>query len=162
METSLHRQLKQLYAGENAQVEVPLDGYRIDAIDESGRLVEIQLGSLAAVRDKITALVTQHQVLLVKPIVVRKTLVKRTSRNGSVVDARLSPKRGSSLDLFEELVHFTSVFPHRHLILETPLIEVEECCGPATCGAPDEDRQRLDIFFLNSAPRNGSKPRYFG
>jgi hypothetical protein len=30
------------------------------------------------------------------------------------------------LDLFDELVYFTRVFPHPRLVLETPLIEIEE------------------------------------
>jgi len=30
------------------------------------------------------------------------------------------------LDIFEELVHFTRVFPHRRLTLEVPLIAIEE------------------------------------
>ena len=32
METSLHRELKSLYAGDDAQTEVVLDSYRIDAV----------------------------------------------------------------------------------------------------------------------------------
>lgn len=126
METSLHQQLKELYGGDNAQTEVRLDSYRIDAVDADGLLVEIQLGSLAAIRDKIGHLLEDHQVLLVKPIVARKTLVKRKSKRGRVVDRRLSPKRGCVLDLFDELVYFTRVFPHENLTLETPFIDVEE------------------------------------
>ena len=30
------------------------------------------------------------------------------------------------LDVFEELVHFTRVFPHRRLTLEVVLVEIEE------------------------------------
>ena len=55
METSLHRDLKTLYAGKDAQFEVSLGGYRIDVMS-GGRLVEIQHGSLAAIRDKVQAL----------------------------------------------------------------------------------------------------------
>ena len=36
METSLHRELKLLYAGRKAQYEVSLAGYRIDAIARGG------------------------------------------------------------------------------------------------------------------------------
>ena len=52
METSLHRDLKKLYAGDDSQTEVVLGGYRIDAVS-GGRLIEIQHGSLSAIRDKI-------------------------------------------------------------------------------------------------------------
>lgn len=126
METSLHRDLKALYAPGRSRLEVPLDDYRIDVVTSRGRLVEIQHGSLAAIRDKIRKLVDKHSVLVVKPIVARKILVKQDAKGGKVIERRLSPKRGSILNLFDELVYFTRVFPHRRLTLEVPLVEIEE------------------------------------
>jgi hypothetical protein len=125
METSLHRDLKARYAGKDAQFEVSLGGYRIDVVSD-GVLVEIQHGSLAAIRDKIQRLLRKHRVLVVKPIVARKTLVKQAAKDGEVIQRRLSPKRGTLLDLFDDLVHFTRVFPHERLTLEVPLVEIEE------------------------------------
>jgi len=129
METSLHRQLKAHYAGDNGQIEVIYDDYRIDAI-RNGRMIEIQHGSLAAIRDKIAALLENHRVTVVKPIVALKHLVKLDQRGGKVVDRRKSPKRGQLLDVFDELVYFTRVFPHRQLLLEVVLVEVEELRYP--------------------------------
>lgn len=125
METTLHRDLKRLYAGDDARLEVRVGSFRIDAVCGK-RLVEIQHGSLAAIRDKIRRLLEDHRVTVVKPIVVRKLIVKRDSKEGAVVSRRLSPKRGCLLDVFHELVHFTQAFPHRRLTLEVPLIEIEE------------------------------------
>lgn len=125
METSLHRDLKRLYAGDDARLEVRVGRFRIDAVCGK-RLVEIQHGSLAAIRDKVRRLLEDHRVTVVKPIVVRKLIVKRDSKEGAVVSRRLSPKRGCLLDVFHELVHFTRAFPHRRLTLEVPLIEIEE------------------------------------
>jgi hypothetical protein len=125
METSLHRDLKTLYADENAQFEVSLDGYRIDVISD-GRLVEIQHGSLTAIRDKVKVLLKKHQVVVVKPIVARKGLIKRASKDGPVTSRRLSPKRGTFFDVFDDLIHFTRVFPHKRLTLEVPLVDIEE------------------------------------
>jgi hypothetical protein len=129
METSLHRQLKQHYAAEGAQCEVVLAGYRIDAVVD-GRLFEIQHGSLAAIRDKIAALLAKHKVTVVKPIVATKQLVKLDKRGGAEISRRLSPKRGRVLDVFDELVYFTRVFPHKRLTLEVALVEVEELRYP--------------------------------
>ena len=84
METSLHRQLKEHYAPDVTQTEVVLGNYRIDAIHR-GRLIEIQHGSLAAIRDKIAALLENHRVTVVKPIVALKHLVKLKKRGGAVV-----------------------------------------------------------------------------
>ena len=91
METSLHRDLKTLYAGQDAQFEVSLDGYRIDVVS-GGRLVEIQHGSLAAIRDKVRSLLEDHSVVVVKPIVVQKLLVKRASKGGPVTCAAHEPQ----------------------------------------------------------------------
>jgi hypothetical protein len=125
METSLHRDLKSLYAGPDAQFELSMDGYRIDVVS-AGRLIEIQHGALSAIRDKIKALLAEHRVTVVKPIVVQRVLIKRTSKGGPIVGRRLSPKRGALIDLFDELVHFTRVFPHKRLTLEVPLVDIEE------------------------------------
>jgi hypothetical protein len=125
METSLHRQLKDHYLTEGAVLEQRVGRYRID-VARPGELVEIQVASLTAIRDKIAALVKEHRVLLVKPIVAKKTLVKLGRAGGRVIERRTSPKRGQLVDLFEELVHFTRVFPHRRLTLEVPLVEIEE------------------------------------
>ena len=129
METSLHRELKSLYAGRDARLEVPVGPYRVDAI-RAGRLVEIQHGSLGAIRQKVKRLLEGHRVVVVKPIVVRKLLVKRADMGGPVTGRRMSPKRGRLLDLFDDLVHFTQVFPHRRLTLEVPLVEIEEWRWP--------------------------------
>jgi hypothetical protein len=125
METTLHRQLKAHYAHDGAQLEQRIGRYRIDVID-GDELIEIQLGSLSAIRDKIAALVREHQVRIVKPIVACKHLVKQKRAGGQVVSRRRSPKQGTVLDVFEELVHFTRVYPHPRLVLEVALIEIEE------------------------------------
>jgi hypothetical protein len=125
METTLHRQLKALYAGPDARVEERLAGYRIDAV-RGCQLVEIQHGGLAAIRTKIARLLENHDVLVVKPLVVRKQLVRLAKRGGKELSRRLSPKQATLLDLFHELVYFTRVFPHPRLTLETPLVEIEE------------------------------------
>ena len=88
METSLHRELKALYAGPEARFEVPLGKYRID-VANADRLVEIQHGSLAAIRDKVRHLLRDHRVLVVKPIVVRKRLVKRAAKGGEIMVTKI-------------------------------------------------------------------------
>lgn len=128
METTLHRQLKLHYATDASQTEVSIDGFRIDAISSTGELIEIQHASLGALRDKTRRLLTdsERDLRIVKPIIARKRLVTFNKRNGKVVRSRMSPKRGELLDLFLDLVHFSTVFPMRGLTLEIVLIEAEE------------------------------------
>ena len=57
METSLHRSLKDRYAsGEDHRREVSIAGFRVDAIDDSGRLIEIQSGALGPLCAKLRRL----------------------------------------------------------------------------------------------------------
>ena len=125
METSLHRELKAIYAGDDSLQEVACEGYRIDAV-RRGQLIEVQHGSLAAIRDKVRSLLENHRVRVVKPLVARKLLVKKSRRQGEVISRRYSPKRCQWTDIFDDLVYFVSVFPHQRLVLEVALIEVEE------------------------------------
>lgn len=129
METSLHRQLKDAYCTGTAEIEVPLGDYRIDVV-QPGLLVEIQHGSLSAIRDKIQKLCEDHKVLVVKPILIEKRLVKLDKKDGEVIERRKSPKTGTLLDLFDELIYFTRAFPHPNLLLEVPLVDVDEIRYP--------------------------------
>jgi hypothetical protein len=125
MESSLHRQLKELYGGSPEVCEVVVGGFRIDAL-AGGRLVEIQRASLGAIRNKIATLVEGHRVTLVKPIPARTLIVRRQSVRGAELSRRYSPLKRSVFHLFEELVHFGTVFPHPRLELEVVLMEQEE------------------------------------
>jgi hypothetical protein len=110
-------------------MEVVLGDYRIDVV-QPGLLIEIQHGSLAAIQAKIQKLVLNHHVLVVKPILVEKCLIKLDQRDGLIVSRRKSPKRGALLDIFDELIYFTRAFPHPNLTIEVPLVDVEEIRFP--------------------------------
>ena len=117
MEHSIHRQLKSLYVSDSDRHEVTVDGYRIDAVDGE-RLIEIQYGSLGAIRNKIRRLLGSHDVLVVKPLAERKQLLKRAVPDGPVISTRKSPKKQTLWNLFDDLVYFVDVFPHPRLELE--------------------------------------------
>jgi hypothetical protein len=129
METSLHRQIKSHYARPGARIEERVGRFHIDVVYR-GELIEIQHSSLSAFRDKIAALLTEHRVRIVKPIVASKYLLKQKCEGGELVSRRRSPKQGTLLDIFDELVHFTRVYPHPRLTLEVVLIDIEELRFP--------------------------------
>lgn len=121
----MHQSLKRLYAESDAATEVKVGAFRIDAV-RGDQLIEIQFASLSSIREKIRTLVKTAKVRVVKPIVASRTIVRQTTSDGPVVSRRKSPKRGVTLDLFDELVYWTKVFPHPNLTLEVPLVSVEE------------------------------------
>ncbi len=125
METSLHRQLKTLYSAEPEDQEVRVETFRIDAVHR-GRLIEIQQGSLGAIRPKIRRLLEQHDVTVVKPLAARKLLVRRKREGGKIISTRHSPRRETIADLFADLVYFVDVFPNPRLTLEVVLTRQEE------------------------------------
>ena len=135
-ESTLHQQLKAHYAASTSRTEVRVGRYRIDAIVR-GRLIEIQFSSLASIRHKIRELLAEHRVLVVKPIIARKRIVKLARAGGDEIGRRMSPKRCGPISIFDELVYFTDVFPHRRLTLEAPLVEIDELRFP-------KRRRRLD------------------
>jgi hypothetical protein len=144
METSLHRQLKQLYAGEGAICEHRLGKYRIDAVKDK-ELIEIQHGKLAAIRDKVQELLKRRRVRVVKPLISRKLLIRLDRPGGKELSRRLSPKQATLWDLFHELVYFTRVFPHKRLTLEVPLVQIEETRYP---GHGKRRRWRKNDFIV--------------
>lgn len=125
MEHSLHADLKHFYAGPTPSVEVVVDGYRVDATSH-GWLVEIQQGPLWAIRKKTQALLEKHRVLVVKPIVMTRTIARLEGEGGQVISYRKSPKQGRQWDVFEDLVHFARVFPHPRLRIDVAFVDVVE------------------------------------
>lgn len=125
METTLHQQLKRCFVDDDSQTEVVMGNYRIDAV-RGDELIEVQCASLSAIRDKCRNLLRRHQLRVVKPVVIRTRITKLKKSGGTVTSRRMSPKRGNILDVFDDLIYFTRVFPHPNLTIEVPLICVEQ------------------------------------
>ena len=125
METSLHRQLKERYA-RGGCTEVPLKGFRIDAVTKAGMLIEVQSGALAPLRKKLTRLLADSQIRVVKPIVVARRIIRRARINGEDLSARFSPKKARPFDIFDDLIGLVQVFPHPNLEIEVVSVEIDE------------------------------------
>lgn len=117
-ERSLHAALKEWYAEQGDLLEREVDGYVIDIV-RGDLLVEIQTRNFAAMKRKVAALVGEHSLRLVHPIAAEKFIVKYGPDGVTQIDRRRSPKRGTVLDLFRELVSF----PHL-IALDTFSVEV--------------------------------------
>jgi hypothetical protein len=124
METTLHRQLKELWRGRNGLLEARVGRFRVD-VKRGRRLVEIQHSPLSSIRQKIDCMLGEWQVDIVKPIVTRRRIVM-LSRDRREQYARWSPRRQRLLDVFDELVFFGDVFPHPKLRLWIVPVEIVE------------------------------------
>ncbi len=131
METTLHRQLKAMYAPTAEATEVRLGRWRIDAVRQE-ELIEVQLGPLAAIGRKTQQLLREHRLRVVKPLVLRWHLVRLGRKGGRELSRRWSPKQGRLWHVFQELVHFMRVFPHDHLQLELLGVHVRQWRYPSS------------------------------
>jgi hypothetical protein len=129
MESSLHRELKNLYCDQLQETEVKLGKYRIDAMNR-GRLIEVQCSGLGAIRNKIRVLSQSHRIDVIKPLVARQKITMLDSQDGLPLRQRWSPKRCTPVDMFLELVHFVGAFPQKNLRLIVPVIETEQIRFP--------------------------------
>jgi len=127
VETSLHRQLKEHYGPKSGgRAEVTIEGFRIDAVSPDGTLTEVQSAALGPLKGKLRRLLPEYQVRVVKPVVLERRIVKLTRRGGAETSARLSPKRGAVVDVFDDLIGLARIFPHPHLSLEVLGVAVDE------------------------------------
>ncbi len=124
-EKSLHAALKAWYARPGDQAEQPVDGYVVDLV-RGDELIEIQTRNFAAIKRKLAALLPQHPVRLVHPIPAQKWIVRLDRDGATVLSRRRSPKRGTVLDVFDELVSIPHLVAHPQFSLEVLLVEVEE------------------------------------
>ena len=131
MESSLHRTLKDYYgSGSGGRSEVSLEGYRIDAVDARGALVEIQSGPLGPLRSKLCKLLPRFPVRVVKPVVLARRVVRKRRPGGPDLSSRRSPKRGSLTDVFEDLVGLAGLLSEQNLQVELLAVSIDEVRVP--------------------------------
>lgn len=123
-EKPLHAALKRWYADPGDLIEEPVGGFVIDLVRDD-LLIEIQTRGFASMKRKLGSLLDTHPIRLVYPIAVAKWIVK-VDDDGHQISRRRSPKRGSRLDLFAELVSFPELVAHPNLTIEVLLVHEEE------------------------------------
>src|SRR5207302_151250 len=99
---------------------------RIDAIAPDGTLIEVQTGALGPLREKLGRLLRARRVRVIKPVVVTRRIVRRDRRDGPDLSARLSPRRGSPADAFDDLVGLARLFPDPNLRIDVVEVAIEE------------------------------------
>jgi hypothetical protein len=123
-ETSLHNELKHLYADPGDQVEVSMDGFIVDIFRE-GLVIEIQTGNFSAIKKKIQILLENYAVKLIYPIPASKWIV-RVGPENQRIGRRKSPKKGRLEHLFLELVRIPHLALNPNFMLEVLMIHEEE------------------------------------
>lgn len=124
-EKPLHASLKQWCFEEGDRLEVPVDGFVVDVVRDD-LLIEVQTRGFSSMKKKLTTLLgSGHPVRIVHPIAVDRWIV-RLDADGAILGRRRSPKHGSVLDLFAELVSFPSLIEEPGLEIHVVLTEEDE------------------------------------
>jgi hypothetical protein len=124
-EKSLHAALKAWYARPDDRLEVPIDGYIVDIVQDD-LLIEVQTRNFSAIKDKLHDLTAEHAVRLVYPIAQEKWIVKLDRDLQHRTSRRKSPKRGRVEHLFQELVSIPRLLCNPNFALDVLLIQEEE------------------------------------
>lgn len=123
-ERSLHAALKDYLAQPDDQIEQAVDGYVIDIV-RADLLIEIQTRNFARLKTKLGRLLGNHPVHLVHPIASARWII-RQDQTGGHISRRKSPKKGSLLELFRELVYIPHLIDHPNFSLEVLLVHEEQ------------------------------------
>jgi hypothetical protein len=124
-ESSLHSALKDWYTRPGDRQEALIDGYLVDVATDD-LLIEIQTRQFGALRKKLGDLLMNYPVRLVHPIAAEKWIVRLPNTPDGAPQRRKSPRRGSLLELFKELVCLPGLLAHPNLSLEVLLVRVDE------------------------------------
>jgi len=122
-EQSLHNQLKEHYARPGDVVEGRVSGYVADIV-RGDSLIEIQTGNFQGeFRKKIRRLLRDHRVHVVYPVAERKWIIRQEEGRRT---RRVSPRRGRTEEVFNELVYAPDLPTTPGFSLEVALVDTEE------------------------------------
>lgn len=124
-ESSLHLSLKEWYSKPGDLLETQVDGFIVDLV-RGDLCVEIQTGNFAAIKKKISSLLDHHPVRIVYPIPFERILVRVDMNTERVLQRRKSPKKGTYLDVFGELVRIPRLVSRENLSIDVLLIREEQ------------------------------------
>jgi hypothetical protein len=128
-EGPLHAAVKALLAEPGDRLEVPVGRFVIDLVRADGELVEVQTGGFGALGAKLDALLDEHRMRIVYPVAAERRIV-RVDEHGEVLAARRSPKRATTVEVFDRLVAFPALLTHPNLTIEVLLLREDHVRGP--------------------------------
>ncbi len=140
-EKPLHAALKRWAAEDGDRFEVPVGRFVADIV-RGDQIIEIQTGSTAVLKRKLTALLGRRSVRLLIPIPVRKT-ISTIDGSGTEIQSRRSSKRGSLLDAFHELINLRAFLGDPNFTIDVVLIHEEEVRRPRS--RPKRRRKEWEI-----------------
>lgn len=125
-ETSLHRELKEIYAQKHkGNTEIEIENYICDIVcsDKNSTIIEIQTSNLSKLTKKIEKLTKFHKVKLIYPLATN-TYLQRQDETGKILSKRKSPKKKNIYSIFGELFSLYKLFNNKNFSLSILLCEI--------------------------------------
>ena len=124
-ETSLHRELKFLFCGYEGQTEVEIGGYVADGINEQGEIVEVQIGNLGPLKNKVKEFAANNKVRVIHPVIITK-YIEVYDCKGNKLYRRKSPRRGCPWDIFNALIYAPDLPLVPNLTITLAMVDIVE------------------------------------
>jgi hypothetical protein len=153
-EGPLHAAVKALLAEPGDRLEVPVGRFVIDIVRSDGELVEVQTGGFGPLVRKLDVLLDQHRIRIVHPVAAERRIV-RVDEHGQVLRARRSPKRATTVAVFDKLVAFPSLLTHPNFAIEVLLLRedhIRRAQPRTTRGRTRDPGERRLVGVLNRIP----------
>lgn len=123
-EKTLHSALKYYYEPNEKSHEQMTEGYFADVKNEEG-IIEVQTGSLGALKNKLAEYVKTADVTVVHPVIRKKTIIWIDADTFEATRAR-SSKVGRLEDAFGQLMYLGGVLKSPRLKVALPILDIEE------------------------------------
>ena len=123
-EKTLHSALKYYYEPNMLSHEQEAGGYLADIKNEEG-IIEIQTGSLGALRQKLTEYLKTTEVTVVHPVIRRKTILWIDEKTFETRRSR-SSKAQKPVDAFGQIMYLGPLPANSRLKIALPILDIDE------------------------------------
>ena len=123
-EKTLHSALKYYYEPDETSHEQKTGGYFADIKNEEG-IIEVQTGSLGALRNKLAEYVKTTCVTVVHPVIRKKTIVWIDEKTFKARRSH-SSKRGRLEDAFQQIMYLGDLPTSPNIRIALPILDIEE------------------------------------
>ena len=123
-EKTLHSALKYYYEPNELSHEQRAQGYFADVKNEDG-IIEVQTGSMGALRGKLREYLKTDHVTVVHPVVRKSAIIWIDSKTGEATRSR-SSRVGRAEDAFLQLMYLEDIPLDPSLTVVVPLVDIEE------------------------------------
>ncbi len=124
-EKTVHAVIKAYLEEDPTRMEQKVGSFWADILREDGSIVEIQTGNFYKLSRKLEALLPQHKVEVVYPVIVQKDVIW-IQEDGGMLPPHKSPKKGCRFDVLEELPAILPYLSHPNFCLHLLFLDADE------------------------------------